>query len=75
LRCERGCLPERCRAAQNGYTPLLLAAHYGHAAVVEQLLAADAVTEAKDAVSGERGMRDADRAESRSIFVFFLLFA
>ena len=50
---ERLCLIERCRAAQNGYTPLHLAAVKGHAAVVEQLLAAGADTEAKDVVSGE----------------------
>ena len=50
------CLIGRCRAPQNGYTPLLLASGHGHAAVVEQLLAAGADIEASDSVSGKRGV-------------------
>ena len=50
LRSERGCLPERCRAPQHGHTPLLLASRKGIVAVVEQLLAAGAVTDAKTEV-------------------------
>ena len=46
---------ERCRAPQNGHTPLILASWHGHALVVEQLLVAGADKEAKDVVSGERG--------------------
>ena len=49
------CLIERCRAPQDGHTPLHLAAMKGPASVVEQLLAAGADTEAKDSVSGELG--------------------
>ena len=48
MRGERGCLPDRCRAPQNGGTPLHLAAAEGHAAVAGQLLAAKADVEAKD---------------------------
>ena len=44
---REGCLPERCRAPQDGDTPLAGAAGYGHAAVVEQLLAAGADTDSK----------------------------
>ena len=47
-----GCLPERCRAPQFGQTPLHRAAIGGHAAVVEQLLAAGAAVDANDHVSG-----------------------
>ena len=54
-RRERACLPDRCRAPQKGETPLHRASRKGHAAVVEQLLAAGADTEAKDVVSKERG--------------------
>ena len=53
LRGERGVLPDRCRAPQSGYTPLHLAAGGGHAAVVEQLLAAGAATDAQDKVRRE----------------------
>jgi hypothetical protein len=57
------CLIERCRAPQNGYTPLHLAAVGGHATVVEQLLAAGAVTNAKTKVR-QAGDASADRAGS-----------
>ena len=68
-RRERGCLPERYRAPQDGFTPLHLAAckdrsiwawtdgpkHMDvdneHASVVEKLLSAGAVTDAKTEVS------------------------
>ena len=55
MRGQRGGLSEHCRAPQDGLTPLLFAALQGHAAVVEQLLAAEANKEAKDTVSWERG--------------------
>ena len=47
MRGEMGCLPECCRAPQDGCTPLDAAAMKGHAAVVEQLLAAGAVADGK----------------------------
>ena len=56
------CLTVRYCAPQNGYTPLHQAATHGHAAVVEQLLAAGAVTGAKCKV---RRVGYADRAGSR----------
>ena len=49
---EMGCLPERCRAPQFGWTPLLIAAIKGHAAVAQQLLAAGAAVDAKGKVRG-----------------------
>jgi len=48
-------LPERCRAPQTGETPLHVAVNRGHAAVVEQLLAAGAAVDAGDKVRGEWG--------------------
>ena len=52
---EGCCLPEPCRAPQFGATPLHRAANGGHAAVVEQLLAAGAAVDAKDEVRGGVG--------------------
>ena len=51
-RGERGVLPERCRAPQNGKTPLHCAAFKGHAAILAQLLAAGAAADAEDEVKG-----------------------
>ena len=59
MRGERGILPERCRAPQDGDTPLHMAANGGHAAVVEQLLAAGVAKEANDKVFLGGGIRDA----------------
>ena len=50
---EKGCLPERFHALQDGATPLHRAAMFGHAAVVQQLVAAGAAVDAKDQVRGE----------------------
>ena len=63
LRGERGCAPDRCRAPQNGNTPLHGAAISGHSAVLEKLLAAGAAKDAPDEVRG--GVRHADRELSR----------
>jgi hypothetical protein len=52
---ETGCLPERCRAPQGGETPLHHAAEGGHAAVVEQLLAAGGAADATGKVRGKWG--------------------
>ena len=52
---EGGHLPEPCRPPQFGKTPLHVAARYGYAAVVEQLLAAGAAVDAKDKVWGVGG--------------------
>ena len=67
LRGELGCQPECCRAPQDGRTPLHVVAAAVHmtqrddnaVAVVEQLLAAGADTEAEDEVrvGGGCGMR------------------
>ena len=58
---EGGCLTERCRALQNGFAPLHLAAHGGYAAVVEQLLAAGAA----GAAAANHGTTPKDLAEDR----------
>ena len=48
-------MPERCRAPQDGATPLHLATNHGQEAVMEMLLEAGAATDAKDKVTGKRG--------------------
>ena len=50
---------ERCHAPQDGDTPLHRASSHGHAVVVEQLLAAGAVTDAMTKVrrAGADGCR------------------
>ena len=51
FRGEMGCLPERCRAPQNGDTPLCVwVKKGGDAVVVAKLLAAGADKEAKNGV-------------------------
>ena len=59
MRGKRGVLPERCRAPQVGRTPLHQAARGGHAAVVEQLLAAGAAQDANGMVKGVGSGREA----------------
>ena len=59
--CGRGCFAERCCAPQDGRTPLHFAVeggHAGHAAVVEQLLAAGAYKDAMDKVSWGGGVHE-----------------
>ena len=53
------CLTERCCAPQSGYTPLHWASRYGHATVVEHLLAAGAIKDAKTKVrrAGDEGCK------------------
>ena len=57
MRAEWGCLSECYRAPQKGNTPLHDAAVKGHVAVVEWLLAMQAVMEAKNEVRGGRGVQ------------------
>ena len=53
MRQERGCLPDRCPAPQDGGTPLHQAAAAGRVAAVEQLLAAGAEKDVKDVEVGQ----------------------
>ena len=73
MRGERGILPERCRAPQDGGTPLHLAVTGGHAAVVEQLLAAGAAKDAKDEVRreamGALGMQDTEGSRCQTLLL------
>ena len=55
LRREMRCLPDRCRAPQDGETPLQKAARNGHAVVAEKLLAAKADVKARSNVRGQAG--------------------
>ena len=73
MRGERGVLPERCRAPQYEETPLHWAASGGHAAVVEQLLAAGAATDAKNDVRGVGSGRVEDRKGSKGSTRLFLI--
>ena len=52
---EGGCLTERCRAPQDGHSPLHLSAQHGHSAMVEQLLAAGAAVDTQNEVRGVGG--------------------
>ena len=65
MRGERVCVPERCRAPQNGDTPLHLASASGHTKVVVKLLNAKATIEVKNKVRGRGGVMDAEREGSR----------
>jgi len=73
LRGERCILHERCLAPQDGGTPLHLAVTGGHAAVVEQLLAAGAAMDAKDKVRGVGSVRVEDRKDSEGSTHLFLI--
>ena len=73
MRGERGVLPERCRAPQDGRTPLHWAAEDGRAAVVEQLLAAGVAKDAKDRVRGIGSGRVEDRKGSEGSTRLFLI--
>ena len=75
LRGERGVLPERCRAPQSGEMPLHHAAVEGHAAVVEQLLAAGAAKDAKNGVRGLGSGRVDDRKGLEGSTHLFLIFS
>ena len=55
LRRGRVCVPELCRAPQDGDTPLHHAEANGHNAVVEMLLAAGAAKDARCKVRGKGG--------------------
>ena len=69
---ERGCLPERCCAPQNIWTPLHLAAVCGRAAVVEPLLTAGASVDATDKVRGGGGADRGGLGGSTPLCVFSL---
>ena len=73
LRGERDVLSERCRAPQHRNTPLHRAAKGGHAEVVEQLLAAGAAKDAKNAVRGVGSGRVEDRKGSEGSTHLFLI--
>ena len=71
MREKQGACLSAAFPLQNGATPLHLAAREGHAAKVEQLLAAGANTEAKDKVRGKVGVEDGEG--SRGDTQLFLL--
>ena len=63
-----GLLPERCHSPQGGQTPLHRAAQHGHAAVVEQLLAAGADT----AAAANNGSTPRSIAQDRGVLATFV---
>ena len=71
MREKQGACLSAAFPLQNGATPLHLAATGGHAAMVGQLLAAGAKTEAEDKVRGQVGVED--REGSRGDTELFLL--
>ena len=71
--CKRGRLSERCHSPQVGETPLHDAVNRGHAAIVEQLLAAGAAVDAEGQVNGEGG-RGYGRAGGQNTALRVLLF-
>ena len=73
MRGEGGVLPERCRVPQIGRSPLHLAVKGGHAAVVEQLLAAGAAKDVEDEVRGVGSGRVEDRKGSEGSTRLFVI--